>query len=212
MAMASSSSVQDVATQADKVSGAKPLAFQPEQLIAVLNNLESGGNNIPADIIRENVYEYHPMQLLRKYGRNGDGPMLFFHELRKTGRKVKRKMSREQQIGQWTATKAQSKIRDKNGSVIGTKTSLVYYEYASDGNKKMQNTGWQMKEFRLPQNETANKVNGNINSADAFFSKCLACNVVYYRLKSLLKPVMQNKQYRLIRIIKSLNTLSKGSF
>ncbi|KAL3506250.1 hypothetical protein ACH5RR_031632 [Cinchona calisaya] len=157
MAMASSSSVQDVATQADKVSGAKPLAFQPEQLIAVLNNLESGGNNIPADIIRENVYEYHPMQLLRKYGRNGDGPMLFFHELRKTGRKVKRKISRGQQIGQWTATKAKCKIRDKDGSVIGTKTSLVYYEYANDGNKKMENTDWHMKEYRLPQNETANK-------------------------------------------------------
>ncbi|KAL3508202.1 hypothetical protein ACH5RR_033584 [Cinchona calisaya] len=158
MAMASCSSVQDAATQADK--GAKPLAFQPEQFIAVLNNLKSGGSNIPADIIRENVYEQHPMQLLRKHGRNGGGPMLFFYELQKTGKKAKRKISSSlgQENGQWIATKAKSKIRDKNGSVIGTKTSLIYYQYAKDGSKKMQNTNWHMKEYRLPQNQTANKL------------------------------------------------------
>ncbi|KAL3506242.1 hypothetical protein ACH5RR_031624 [Cinchona calisaya] len=138
--------------QADKVPGAS-------QLIAVLKNLDSKENNIPPEFLRKYVYDYHPMELSENYG-NGDGPMLFFYKLPKTGTKAKRKIpsSSGQQNGQWKPTKVKSKIRDKNGSVIGTKTCLMYYESIDVSNKKIQNTGWHMNEYRLPENETENEM------------------------------------------------------
>ncbi|KAJ4708947.1 NAC domain-containing protein [Melia azedarach] len=111
----------------------------------------STGGDVFQHIKDVDVYEHEPSKLSGFADDIGYGKMYFFTTLQMKYRNGKN-VSRLAPSGFWKKTGKFSDIKDKDGELIASKTSLAYYKNDQNSGKPLK-TDWLMKEYMLRDKE-----------------------------------------------------------
>ncbi|KAJ4723263.1 NAC domain-containing protein [Melia azedarach] len=111
----------------------------------------STGGDVFQQIKDVDVYEHEPSKLSGFADDMGYGKMYFFTTLQMKYRNGKN-VSRLAPSAFWKKTGKFSDIKDKDGELIASKTSLAYYKNDQNSSKPLK-TDWLMKEYMLGDKE-----------------------------------------------------------
>ncbi|KAK9087949.1 hypothetical protein Syun_030343 [Stephania yunnanensis] len=136
--------------------------FEPLDAELILHYLIKKNNNLelpPNNIVNENIYKFHPEDLIEMYRNRGENIWYFFsprHRKYAKGIRPNRVVD-SNRPGYWKATGKEESIEFPKGTYIGYKVSLVFYE--GDVNTGVK-TNWMTKEYRALNKEEEDRKMG----------------------------------------------------
>ncbi|KAK9082725.1 hypothetical protein Scep_029196 [Stephania cephalantha] len=136
--------------------------FEPLDAELILHYLIKKNNNLelpPNNIVNENIYKFHPEDLIEMYRNRGENIWYFFsprHRKYANGIRPNRAVD-SNRPGYWKATGKDESIEFPKGTCVGYKMSLVFYE--GDANIGVK-TNWMMKEYRALNKEEEDRKMG----------------------------------------------------
>ncbi|KAL5699408.1 hypothetical protein ACHQM5_030317 [Ranunculus cassubicifolius] len=160
-------------------------------------------------ITEENIYDYHPKELIHKYRSKGEEDWYFFTP-RERKYKNGRRPNRAAANGYWKATGTEKKIVNKKRHEIGNRNSLVYYEGKAPSGIK---TNWIMHEFLNKEHQ----IGVNHQNPSMELDKWVLCRIHYNHKKSgkNKEPEEEEKVMELVEQVKveteTSNNLEKGT-